>query len=166
MWVGLIQSTEGLKRKAVPSEEERIIIQPAFRLKNLTSNSAWNFRLFAHCTRFWLSLFFFSQSLQSYTYLCNSRDCSLPVSSGHRILQARILEWAAISFSRESSWPRNGTCISCTSCIADFLPTEPPGICMCQFLIINIIFLCINIELIQLLFKPLTNIATKKCKNY
>ena len=30
-------------------------------------------------------------------------DCSLPGSSVHEILQARILEWAAISFSRESS---------------------------------------------------------------
>jgi len=30
-------------------------------------------------------------------------DCSLPGSSVHGILQARILEWVAISFSRESS---------------------------------------------------------------
>ena len=33
-------------------------------------------------------------------------NCSLPVSSVHGILQARILEWVAISFSRGSSWPR------------------------------------------------------------
>ena len=30
-----------------------------------------------------------------------------------RIFQARILEWAAISYSRRSSWPRDRTCISC-----------------------------------------------------
>ena len=30
-------------------------------------------------------------------------DCSLPGSSDHEISQARILEWVAISFSRESS---------------------------------------------------------------
>ena len=30
-------------------------------------------------------------------------------SSVHGILQARILEWVAISFSRGSSWPRNRT---------------------------------------------------------
>ena len=33
-------------------------------------------------------------------------DCSLPGSSIHGIFQARVLEWAAISFSRGSSWPR------------------------------------------------------------
>ena len=41
-------------------------------------------------------------------------DCSLPESSVHEIFQARILEWVATSFSRESSWPRDGTCVSCT----------------------------------------------------
>ena len=37
--------------------------------------------------------------------LCDSMNCSLPVSSAHGILQARILEWVAIPFSRGSSWP-------------------------------------------------------------
>ena len=32
-------------------------------------------------------------------------DFSLPGSSVHGILQAEILEWVAIPFSRESSWP-------------------------------------------------------------
>ena len=34
-------------------------------------------------------------------------DCSLPGSSFHGILQARVLEWVAISFSRGSFWPRD-----------------------------------------------------------
>ena len=38
-------------------------------------------------------------------------DCSPPVSSVHGILQARILEWVAIPFSRGSSWPRDRTCV-------------------------------------------------------
>ena len=38
--------------------------------------------------------------------LCHPMDCSLPGSSLHRILQARVLEWGAISFSRGSSPPR------------------------------------------------------------
>ena len=38
---------------------------------------------------------------------CGPRDCSLPGSSTHGILQARILELVAVSFSRESSQPRN-----------------------------------------------------------
>ena len=40
---------------------------------------------------------------QSYPTLCNDKDCSLPGSSVHGILQARILEWIAISFSRGST---------------------------------------------------------------
>ena len=37
---------------------------------------------------------------------------SLPGSSIHGIFQARVLEWAAISFSRVSSWPRDWTWVS------------------------------------------------------
>ena len=38
---------------------------------------------------------------------CNPMDCSSPGSSVHGILQARILEWVAISFSRRSPQPRD-----------------------------------------------------------
>ena len=40
-------------------------------------------------------------------------DCSLPGSSLHGILQARELERVAVSFSRESSQPRDWTQVSC-----------------------------------------------------
>ena len=40
-------------------------------------------------------------------------DCSPPGSSVHGILQARILEWVAISFSRGSSQSRDRTRVSC-----------------------------------------------------
>ena len=43
-------------------------------------------------------------------------DCSLPDSSVHGILQARILEWVAIPFSKGSSWPRNQNWVSCMAC--------------------------------------------------
>ena len=36
---------------------------------------------------------------QSCLTLCDPMDCSLPGSSVHGILQARVLEWVAISFS-------------------------------------------------------------------
>ena len=39
-------------------------------------------------------------------------DCSPPSSSVHGVLQARILEWVAISFSRGSSQPRDWTQVS------------------------------------------------------
>ena len=40
-------------------------------------------------------------------------NCSPPGSSVRGILQARILEWVVIRFSREPSWPRDQTCVSC-----------------------------------------------------
>ena len=55
--------------------------------------------------------------------LNDPRDCSLPGSSVHRILQARILEWVAISFSRGSSQPKNWTQIP-PALQADSLSTE------------------------------------------
>ena len=50
---------------------------------------------------------------QSCPTLCHSVDCSPPGSSVHVIFQARILEWAAILFSRGSSHPRDWTWVSC-----------------------------------------------------
>ena len=44
--------------------------------------------------------------------LCNPSDCSPPGSSVHGILQARILEWVAVPFSRRSSQPRDQTHVS------------------------------------------------------
>ena len=43
--------------------------------------------------------------------------CSPPGSSARGILQARILEWVAISYCRASSQPRDRTHVSCISCI-------------------------------------------------
>ena len=51
---------------------------------------------------------------QSCPTLGDPMDCSLPSSSVHRIFQARVLEWVAISFSRGSSWPRARTQVSPT----------------------------------------------------
>ena len=50
-----------------------------------------------------------SEVAQSCPTLCNPMDCSLPDSSAHGILQARVLEWVAVSFSRRSSQPRDQT---------------------------------------------------------
>ena len=52
------------------------------------------------------------QSL-SRVQLCDPVGCSPPGSSLQGILQAGILEWAAISFSRESARPRDQTHVSC-----------------------------------------------------
>ena len=57
-----------------------------------------------------------AQSLQSYPTLCNPMDYSPPDSSVHGILQARILEWVAMPFSRGSSQHKDQTHVSSISC--------------------------------------------------
>ena len=44
-----------------------------------------------------------SEDAQLYPTLCDPKDCSLQGSSVHRIFQARVLEWVAISFSKKST---------------------------------------------------------------
>ena len=61
---------------------------------------------------------------QSCLTLCDPMGCSPPGSSVHGILQARILEWVAISFSRGSSRPRDQ--IRSPALQADTLISEPP----------------------------------------
>ena len=55
--------------------------------------------------------------------LCDTMHYSPPGSSVHGILQALILEWAATSFSRGSSQPRDQTRMSCTA--GRFFTVEP-----------------------------------------
>ena len=52
---------------------------------------------------------------QSCLTVCNPTDCSSPGSSVHGILQARILEWVAMPFSRGSSQPMDQTWVSCSA---------------------------------------------------
>ena len=49
---------------------------------------------------------------QSCSTLCDPIDCSSPESSAHWILQARILEWVTVPFSKGSSRPRDRTRVS------------------------------------------------------
>ena len=51
--------------------------------------------------------------VQSCPTLCDLMDWGQPGSSVHEIIQARILEWVAIHFSRRSSRPRDQTHVSC-----------------------------------------------------
>ena len=61
--------------------------------------------------------------------LCDPMDCSPPGSSVRGILQARMLEWVAIPFSRGPSPPRDWTHVSCVCLLhwqADSLPLSHP----------------------------------------
>ena len=66
-----------------------------------------------------------SEFTQSCLTLCDPMGCNLPGSSVHGIIQARVLEWAAISFSRDLSNP--GIELRSPALQADTLPSEPPG---------------------------------------
>ena len=57
--------------------------------------------------------------------MCDPMDFGLPGSSVHGIFQARVLEWVAISFSRDL--PDLGIEPSSPALQADALPSEPPG---------------------------------------
>ena len=61
----------------------------------------------------WLIYYLAMLVSQSCLTLCDPMDCSLPGSSVHGILQARILESVAMPSSRVSSWCRDGTWVSC-----------------------------------------------------
>ena len=71
-----------------------------------------------------------SPSVKSESVSCSvtsdSLDCGSPGSSVHGILQARILEWVAILFSRGSTWPRDRILYS-SAWQADSLLSEPLG---------------------------------------
>ena len=60
---------------------------------------------------------------QSCPTLCDPMDCGPPGSSVRGILQARILEWVAMLFSRGSLQPKNLALLW----QADSLPSELPG---------------------------------------
>ena len=91
----------------------------------------WEIQCFGIMTPLKMKLIMLGNELlvaQSCPTLCNPMDCSSPVSSVHGILQARILKWVAISFSRGSSRPRDGTQTRSAALRVDSSPPESPGI--------------------------------------
>ena len=62
--------------------------------------------------------------LQLCLTLCDPMDCSLPDSSVHGILQTRILEWAAISFSNACM---NAKSLQSCPTLCDPMNSSPPG---------------------------------------
>ena len=70
-------------------------------------------KYFLHLVLFWVLPESESEVTLSCPTLWDPMDSSLPGFSIHGIFQARVLEWAAISFSRGSSWLRDRTLVSC-----------------------------------------------------
>ena len=88
--------------------------------------------------------------------LCNPMDCSLPGFSVHGFLQARILEWIAIPFSRGSSQARDRNLVSCRF-FTVWATGSPPAVWFLPYiLIINIITKRLH------LWAPICILITKK----
>ena len=83
---------------------------------------------------------------------CSPVESSPPVSPAHGIFQARILEWSAIFYSRESSWPRGQTWVSWVSSISQQVLCrechlgKPP---MCGLFIYCLDELCFHSESVE-----------------
>ena len=89
------------------------LISPALAGGFFTTSATWKAHIISH-RYLWMSA-------RLCLTLCDPMDCSPLGSSVHGILQARILQWVAISSSRGSSWPRDQTHISCVSCIGKWI---------------------------------------------
>ena len=80
-------------------------------LSSTHSNSQWNENIRKVENSNWCGVV-----SVSHVSLWDPMDYSPPGSFVHRIFQARILEWAAISYFRRSSQPKDWTSICCVSC--------------------------------------------------
>ena len=83
----------------------------------------------------YICLWVCAKLLQSCPTLCNPVDCSPPGSSVHRILQARILDWVAMPFSR-GFFPTQGSNSSLLHCRQNLyqLRHGPRKVVICTFL--------------------------------
>ena len=98
-----------------PCGVERTSLERKKGRKNILSSNMWYW--FGHLSM-WKHICAHTCSVtQSCPALCYLMDCSLPSSTMHGIILARILEWFAISSSRGSLQPWNQTRISWGSCI-------------------------------------------------
>ena len=113
-------------------QQRKIIFSPFLYCPSFQSQFSWILR--GSCTWFWrrratwASVYEVKLKVlvaQSCLTLCSPMDCSPPGSSVQGILQARILEWVAIPFSRGSSCP--GIEPRSPTLQADSLLFEPPG---------------------------------------
>ena len=100
-----------------------------------------------------------AKSLQSYLTLCDPIDCSSPGFSVAGISQARMLEWIAMSSSRGSSGPRDGTHISYIPCIGRWVLYQErhPGsmLYMCDYIWMEIIYFIIYRHKIHIILLPI-----------
>ena len=89
-------------------QQSELILFPCWPLQSIKQSS-----LCYIVVSYQVSVLYICLVAQLRPTLCDPMDCSPPCSYVRAILQARILQWVVISFSRESSRPRDQICISC-----------------------------------------------------
>ena len=82
--------------------------------RRLADYSPWGHRV----RHDWVTVAVTAKSFQSCLTLCDHIDGSPPGSPGPGILQARTLEWVAISFSNAWKWKMKGKSLSCVQLFA------------------------------------------------
>ena len=96
--------------------------------------------------------------------LCDPTKCRLPVSSVHGILQAKILEWAAISFFRGSSRPRGRTWVSHIACRCFTIWAPRGALTLCMQFLLSFISSCLkNLSLFKCHLSFLPSFLKWKC---
>jgi len=110
------------------SQQSKSMPQPLMpKMLNLTE-SMKTYKIFWNCYLFSIGACMYEKLLYLHLTLCNPMECSPSGSSVHWILQAKIVEWVAMPYSRGSFQPRDQTCDFRDSCIAGwFFTTKPPG---------------------------------------
>ena len=110
------------------SQQSKSMPQPLMpKMLNLTE-SMKTYKIFWNCYLFSIGAWIYKKLLYLHLTLCNPTECSPSGSSVRWILQAKIVEWVAMPYSRGSSQPRDQTCDFRDSCIAGwFFTTEPRG---------------------------------------
>ena len=100
---------------------------------------------------------------QLYPVLCDPMGCSPPGSSVHGILQARMLERVAIPFSRESSWAKDRTWVSCNAsnwatreAHVPFRPSQTTKSSSFSFLYLLVFLFNWNSKLFMVIFSPVS----------
>ena len=117
--VGLGSTVCGWRKVTVIYNEEtpELLIQPWQPRGNCTrKDDILHIKYILHCVH--------PKSIQSCSTLCDPTDRSPPGSSVHGILQARVLEWVAILFSRGSSRPKDWSRVCSVSCVHKFFTTS------------------------------------------
>ena len=134
-WSGQMQTKSTLTQLPSFIKETRM---PSPSLSSFLPLPSWTFSFLLsscadsvaslHCSSHRLSPSCVLSCFSGVQLFCNPMDCSPPGSFAHGILQARILEWVAMPFSRGSSWPRDRTRVSCRPVLQeDSLPLSQWG---------------------------------------